>query len=70
MNETRKEITEKDVFLEKHLKEVKMKWGILSTSIYFNRMRRILVSKIHEGRADMEIDCIITYVQNRHNTDL
>lgn len=70
MNETRKEITEKDVFLEKHLKEVKMKWGILSTSIYFNRMRRILVSKIHEGRADMGIDCIITCVQNRHNTDL
>lgn len=39
-------------------------------SINFNRLRRILVSKIHEGRADMEIDCIITYVQNRHNTDL
>lgn len=48
-----KKISEKDVFLEKHLKEVKMKWGILPTSIYFNRLRRILVSKIHEGRADM-----------------
>lgn len=39
-------------------------------SIYFNRMRRILVSKIHEGRTDLGIDCIIAYVQNRHNTDL
>lgn len=39
-------------------------------SINFNRLRRILVSKIHEGRADMGIDCIITCVQNRHNTDL
>lgn len=30
--------------------------------IYFNRMRRIFVSKIYEGRVDMEIDCIIIYV--------
>lgn len=50
MNEIRKEIIEKDVFLEKYLKEVKMKWGIFFMFIYFNRMRRIFVSKIYEGR--------------------
>lgn len=48
----------------------KKMYSLKSMSSYFNRMRRILVSKIHEGRADMGIDCIITYVQNRHNTDL
>lgn len=62
MNEIRKEIIEKDVFLEKYLKEVKMKWGIFFMFIYFNRMRRIFVSKIYEGRVDMGIDCIIIYV--------
>lgn len=55
----KKKIYRKRCILGKAFKGSENEWSILLKSSYFNRIRRILVSKIQEGRADMGIDCII-----------
>lgn len=62
MNEIRKKIYWKRCIFGKVFKGSENEWSIFFKFSYFNRMRRIFVSKIYEGRVDMGIDCIIIYV--------
>lgn len=57
MNETRKEITEKDVFLEKHLKEVKMNEAYSVSPVISIEWEEFLLARFM--KEDMGIDCKI-----------
>lgn len=60
MNEIRKEIIEKDVFLEKYLKEVKMNEVYFVSLVILIEWEEFLLVRFM--KEDMGIDCIIKFM--------